>query len=825
MNVKRITTGIITTYLACCVSALCASFATAQAEREALALEEVIVSAQRREESAQSVAVSVSVFSEQQLANANVANAADLAVYTPSLSANTMFGPDNAAFNIRGFSKELRTAATVGVYFAEVVAPRGQIFQTSGDGAGPGLMFDLQNVQVLKGPQGTLFGRNTTGGAVLLMPRKPGEEFEGHLEFSAGNYQMLQQQAIFNLPVSDSLKVRVGLDRKTRDGHLNNLTNIGGDKFGDANYIAGRISALFGISDALENYTVLNYADSDTNGYTSKLFACNSSPVESPFNLIRPGACEGQLARQEAAGDDFYDIISTAPGAGIENKDLRLINQLTWRATDNLTVKNILSYMHLETINSQDLFGTQFTETQADLLGTGLPLGLADPNREFLLGYTLPSPDYPVTSQEAWVAELQLQGLSLGGFLQWQVGLYYENSRPDGLSGSLQPSTLSCELKTIITGDPSQFNCFDAAGGVIGGISDIAVKTEYTNQAVYGQATYDLSERVSLTGGLRYTDDKTEGFAIKERTRFLLNISQGTTVTEQSAVQESAAPTGLIELKYRPFEDVMTYAKYVRGYRQGGVNLATDTGIDTHDEEIVDNFELGLKSEFVWPIAGRFNIAVFDNDLKDMQLQSGFVSPTSGSTTAIFNAGRARIQGVEFDGTLQLFERLIANFSYSYLDSELLDQDLAANQQRVEAAAGPIGGLTFTPIAVEGDELPYTPVRSYTFALNYLVPVPEEWGRISIGGVHAYTGKQRATASEFSPFSVIDDFSVLNLHLNWSDVFQQPLDVSLFATNVLDEEYVTFIAGTYNATGVESRMAGQPRMYGARVKYHFGTGH
>src|SRR3546814_803189 len=118
---------------------------------EANGLAEVIVTAQRRSQSAQDVPVSVTVLDQQQLANANITNAGDLATYTPSLQTNQRFGPDSASFAIRGFTQDLRTTASVGVYFADVVAPRGQSSQTSGDGAGPGELFDLENVQVLRG--------------------------------------------------------------------------------------------------------------------------------------------------------------------------------------------------------------------------------------------------------------------------------------------------------------------------------------------------------------------------------------------------------------------------------------------------------------------------------------------------------------------------------------------------------------------------------------------------------------------------------------------------------------------------------------------------
>jgi iron complex outermembrane recepter protein len=159
-------------------------------------IEEIIVTAQRREENIQDVAISITVLDQEQISKADMTTSADIARYTPSLSANTRFGTDNATFTIRGFTQDLRTTASVGTYFAEVVAPRGQSTQTSGDGAGPGTLFDLQNIQVLKGPQGTLFGRNTTGGAILIVPQKPTGEFEGYAEFTGAQMGGLRGQGV-----------------------------------------------------------------------------------------------------------------------------------------------------------------------------------------------------------------------------------------------------------------------------------------------------------------------------------------------------------------------------------------------------------------------------------------------------------------------------------------------------------------------------------------------------------------------------------------------------------------------------------------------------
>ena len=215
---------------------------------------DIIVTAQRIEQRLQDVPVSVTVLSAEALANNNITSAKDIASFTPSLVTNNRYGADNTTWTIRGFTQEQRTTATVGTYFADVVAPRGSGATQGGDGAGPGYLFDLANVQVLNGPQGTLFGRNSTGGAVLLVPRKPTDRLEGSLEGSIGDYNLRRVQAVVNVPIGDSFRLRLGVDRNKRDGYLTNAGKIGFGPYGDAggsvDYWALRVSAFEACSPA-----------------------------------------------------------------------------------------------------------------------------------------------------------------------------------------------------------------------------------------------------------------------------------------------------------------------------------------------------------------------------------------------------------------------------------------------------------------------------------------------------------------------------------------------------------------------------------------------
>src|SRR5439155_18259407 len=203
---------------------------------------------------------------------------------------------------LRGFVQETGTAPSVGVYFADVVAPRGpsQGFP-AGDGAGPGMFFDLQNVQVLKGPQGTLFGRNTTGGAVLLVPNKPTDHLGGYAELSIGNYNMRRVQGVLNLPLTDTVRLRVGADVQQRDGFMKNVVNIGPQRFDDIDYQALRASLVIELTPNIETYTIASYIHSDNNGHVAKLVACDPNGFfNNPF-IFRGGAC-ANIAAQNAKG-------------------------------------------------------------------------------------------------------------------------------------------------------------------------------------------------------------------------------------------------------------------------------------------------------------------------------------------------------------------------------------------------------------------------------------------------------------------------------------------------------------------------------------------
>lgn len=779
-----------------------------------LALEEVVVTARRREELLQDVPISMTVFNQQQLDNANIVNSGDLARYTPSLAVNQRFGAENTSFAIRGFTQELRTTASVGTYFAEVVAPRGANAQTSGDGAGPGSFFDLENVQVLKGPQGTLFGRNTTGGAVLITPKRPTDELEGYAEGSVGNYDMYRTQAVVNIPATDRVKLRLGFDQQKRDGYLDNITNIGPNDFANVDYIAARASMTVNITDTVENYTVATYTDSNTHGQPTALVACNDGPPAALLGFFYIPYCNAQLDRQQAAGqNDFYDVASSVPEAGVKIEQWQAINHTDWEINDELLLKNIISYANLETTNATDLFGLNFLLPDAG-------------QRVFATAGTRPG--LPTTSQNSFVEELQLQGSSFDEAMTWQAGVYYEKSDPDGESGQQSPGQIDCDLSTLHTTNPDNFRCdeFFPLGNVL--VSENEV--EYENRAIYTQATYDINDQWSATGGARYTWDETKGKVQEIAYNFDSDgiLEAPDSVNDFGVVdmeQKSDEPTWVADIDYKPTVNNMLYAKYARGYRQGSVNPAgqhpiegaeSGTRIDIHGPEKVDTYEIGSKNTFEGRFPGIFNVAAFYNDFRDQQLQQGILTSNGTGSTAIVNAGKSRIWGVEVEGNVYVTDNLQLGLAYTYLNTEVLK--LEDFSSLVEST----GAIPAALSTSEGEQLPYSPENQAVVNARYMVPVPAEYGDVELGATYVYFSDQLAVSETVSPMYELDSYDLINFNLNWNRIAGSAFDGSLFVTNAFDEEYEVYRSGLWGVAGFETGMTGLPRMFGARVRYNFG---
>ncbi|MBW8783689.1 MAG: TonB-dependent receptor [Novosphingobium sp.] len=813
--------------------------AAAQSSETATSPTDIIVTAQRVEQRLQDVPISITVYNQQQLENRNVSLATDLATYTPSLSVNQRYGPEKASFSIRGFNQDQSTAPTVGVYFADVVGVRAQGGTTSGNTVGAGSFTDLQNVQVLKGPQGTLFGRNTTGGAVLLVPQKPTDRLEGYLEGSAGDYNMWRVQGALNVPLSDTFKLRFSVDRNKRDGYMINHSGIGPKSYNDLNYTYMRLSVVGDLTPNLENYIIATYSQSHTHGYAARLLGCNPTITAASGLLYATShaACD-QIARQNARGDGPLDVEVDNPDPFLRIDTWQVIDTTTWKASDTLTVKNIASYGEFREHTSFSLNSDNFF-VPAPFPNTGKPF------QYILLDL---APGMGNSSESTVTEELQLQGRT--DKAEWVVGGYLEWSRPIGWSAG----------RTSIYGyctDTENLVCQQPLG--VGIISASATKISFNNHGIFGQGTYHFTDQLALTVGARYTFDKITGYSQSSRLTLIPNaaapggyitilacndaranggrppataadcfVGTGSTFANGQAIKQpqSNRPTWLVNLEYKPTPDLMAYAKYARGYRQGGLNF-TNPGLETWEPEKVDAYELGLKTTFRGSVRGYFNVAAFYNKFSNQQVFGQLIAkPSSGLAggAAIINAGRSRIYGLEVDSSATFFDQLRLDVGYTYLNARI--------QQLITPTLDPSSPFAqIIPNGKAGDVLALSPKHKLAVTGTYTLPLDKSIGEVSLGATYTYTSRQIVTTAEtatatpvlgFDP-GVLQPMHLVNLNLNWNNVAGMPVDFAAFVTNVTNRHYRVNIGQSWNSAGFENALYLAPRMWGVRLKYRFGT--
>ena len=817
-------------------------------------INEVIVTARRVEERLQDVPISISVLNQQQLAKNNVVSASDLVTASPSLSVNTNFGSQNSSFALRGFVQENGTSPAVGVYFDDVVAPRAiSNGLPAGDGAGPGSFFDLQSVQVLNGPQGTLFGRNTTGGAVLLVPQKPTDRFEGYVEGSVGDYAMRRLQAVINIPLADTLRVRLGVDRMTRDGYLRNNSGVGPSDFDDINYVAARLSVVADITPDLENYIVASYSRSNTHGDFGKLI--DADPA-APLGLffapqLTPGAPNYQ-------GGGFYDAAQNLPSPRSRLTQWQVVNTTTWQASDALTVKNIISYAQLRDDYDNPIFGTNIRTPAIAALGI--------PSYPLNFSWATTLPGGATADESTLTEELRLAGRAADGRLQWQSGAYIESVQPLGEAGSIAPVFESCSSNAAI----AAFQCYDVLGflGALGGgtapggfIDVTKGKTSFRDLGLYAQANYALTDQLKITGGFRYTWDRENNYSIQTTTYtafppnplglthsaifptapFTLCSYPGVINADPTGVNGCrrnfsgswSAPTWLLDLDYTPSRDLLFYVNWKRGYRTGGISPNVTPPFETFRAEKVDTYEVGAKTAFRGPVSGTFNIAGFYNDFRNQQLQLG-LDPLPGApvpfTAAPINAGKSQIWGVEVNSSLKLTRDLSLDVGYTYLNTRILQISIPALPPgSLYSIAG--GGYR------AGDPLLLSPRNKVTVTGAYRLPLDASLGEVSLSATFThtdrmfvnpadrdYTGYPGSTAASIAALqadSWVPATNLLNLDVAWDNVLQKKVDLSVFATNLTGQQYLTFASGLAPSLGIETAQVGPPRMFGVRARVRF----
>jgi len=791
----------------------------------------IIVTAQRAEQDIQDVPISITVFSQEKIANNNILNAKDIANFTPGVYAQTRFGNDTTTYTIRGFAQEQRTTATVGTYFAEVVAPRGNGVSQGGDGASPGSLFDLENLQVLKGPQGTLFGRNTTGGAVLLVPVKPKDELEGYVEGTVGNFNRWRVQSVINLPISDTFRIRLGVDRHMRDGYIENvgISPKHDDDMGSIDILALRASAVWDVTETIENYTIFSYSESKSSGaipLIKEVFPGRRLSGDPVFVGLGWGDVRDQVAAEEATGNWWTGTNSNPLGESYF-EEMRVINRTTVELNDSITLTNLFGYSEIKGNNAVDAFG----------VNNPLANPITGQSDYFSFVPISQNPDFPYTAnQRSVVEELRLNGTT--GRLTWQAGLYYEKSSPKDYTGTFTVTLGRCS-------DQLRFMCSNSGGG---GIS--ANKVWNRSIAAYAQATFDITDQLAITGGIRWTEDKTRSSYMNGRVffdpsgdpslnTFMCQFQVPTTLIPDAGGQvfpntpevrasrcyldaenKTSAPTWIINLQYKPNQDMMFYGKWARGYRQGGLVPPSVVGLEPYGEETVDLFEVGAKTSWSGAVRGTFNLAAFYNDFRGQQIQAGINNDSrSIQTTMIVNADKSEIYGLEADLMIEPTEWVRLEAAYSYNHTKL--KKITFPNFDNDPIYGPLG-LHVRELEV-GGPIPLAVPHAFNSTLTFKLPVPEEMGDISLSGTIVHMSSFRAVADAIpgSNAGVLPKRTFGNANLTWKNIGGGPVDAVFSVTNITNEKIFTHI-NDQTGLGLIAYSVDEPRQYLMRVKYRFG---
>jgi iron complex outermembrane recepter protein len=738
-------------------------------ERDAPRLEEIIVNARRREESLNSVPIAVTALTTEDLRSKNIQTAEDLQNYVPSLSVSSSVTRDDYTFSLRGMGPTggsgpgaVLAGGGTGVvtYFAEVPM----------SGAGPGLFYDLENVQVAAGPEGTLFGKNTTGGVVLFVPKKPVNDIEGFVEFGAGDYRMKTATAVFNAPlIDDKLLVRVAGQFLDRDGFTIDRGPLFPNKdYDNRAYWALRVSVLARPSDSVENYTIVSALHSEGHGDGFVLTA------------VDPGGAFASSLLPILAGQQAAGIRSTALSADeIDRRyNYGIINTTRWTMNDEWQLKNIFSYQVQKWRNSEDVDGTTLVLDDLVPVGTGWH-----------------------TQVGTYTEEPQLQGSALDDHLKITAGAYYE----DGHNLAPQPYEVEVALGNFTIHQADQSNAERSRG-------------------LYGQTTYDFAgmspnlSGLKLTTGYRYTwDNYTYGIAAYSPNAGNACLTSAGIYPQSdcsfSASGQSGGSSWTLGLDYQ-LPAALVYLRSGRGYVPGGFNPSfgfTPGGVNTPQfrfapESVID-VELGIKSEFT--VAGapaQVTADIFHSDYTNIQRYVSETLPGGVASNFTANASEAEIEGFEFQGSIAPTRGLTLNATYSYNNGRYTKID--------PAAAPSLVGVPFANL----------PKHKASVGATYKLPLAPGPGDFSIGAFYSYQSRF-FEAPVVQPFDYIDGYGLLNARIDWNNIFQTSLDASFFVSNVTDKVYRV---GQYNsliANGYITSFYGEPRMYGIQLRYRFGHGH
>lgn len=788
--------------------------------------ETVTVSARRVDEDVQKVPVPVSVVSGDTIANTGAYNLNRLTQQQPSLQFFSQ-NPRNTSVNIRGIGAPLGLTNDgieqgVGVYVDQVYYNR--VAATTLD------FVDVQQIEVLRGPQGTLYGKNTTAGAINISTRGPSfDALELRGEISGGNYQFKQAKASISGPITDNLAFRLSATETTRRGTVYNTATTSFTNGQDNLGLRGQLQWI-----ATPDLSVTFAAD-----YSLQDAACCA------LYYARVGATQRPLNRQfNALAAAFnYRVPSTNAFDRVTDLDapLKARNELggasvlaEWKvAGGTLTSVTAWRYWDWGPRNDRDYTGLPVTPNSNN------PTHQNQYTQEIRYNYAGEGYDF-VLGIFGFNQGLHTKGVESNGPAASRFTLNPGNV-PVGSSGCATPTTLAC--------NPAVLNNLSAA-------NDILLKN--TSAALFGKFNWHVTDELTVSPGIRFNYDEKSGYyssvvtgTASDGTRQLVSFTGPYANDPWIAAQRDArtpifyAPTLAksnvsydLNISYQVTEDILAFGTYAKSYKSAGINLngipvnaagAPILSATTIKPEDVSDYELGLKSQWLGGVLTA-NLTAFWTDIKNYQanVNNGNLGLVRGY---LANAGKARVRGFEAEVSILPFEGASAYVNGTYNDHSYvtfvdapcppeLSGGTTVTGSQVPGAAGVAGALSPVSCNVSGQWLPGISNWSFSWGGEYALP-SNFWGRPGewYAGYDANFRSKFSSNASRSRYTDVDGYSVHNFRVGLRTA--NGIDFSLWARNAFDQDYFEQLLVTPGSTGLIAGLPADPRTFGATLRYQF----
>lgn len=764
---------------------------------------EIIVTARKSSENIQSVPVAVTALSADDLASKQVLEVTDLARTAPSLTVSTGgTGPASIIYlAIRGQAQNSPNSlsdSSVGIYMDGVYVARPIVGNLG--------FLDMASAEVLRGPQGTLFGRNTTGGALNLTSNRPSDEYEGMLKVGFGNYNYKSIEGMVNAPVSEAVGIRIAGRYGTRDGYFRN-NQIGYPQGSIDKDFVLRGTLVIAPTESNLKLTIIGdfvrYAD---DGNATAVAAINPAVLSLPAygafinsefaRFVTPA----QLPAFTAANSRWTDTFSRPQTGDRQIDTLQNNNEvdaiagtLEWDL-GGVNIKSITAYRKSFTDDSLDLHGFPTT---------------VNPFTPFLPNAT--SAFISTYNNEQFSEELQLSGSA--GALDWQSGVYYFKESGDEQSRAF----------------------------ILGGVQSARTLSDYSSRSVgaFAQLNYNVTDALRVTGGFRYTWDKrtidrrsTNNWRLPDNLEVCtVGPNTGLTAAAAPCTDPRSAnfkyPAWTLGADYRVSDQLFLYAKTSGASMSGGFNSRFVPAPFTQqfEPEKVRDAEVGFKGDFL-DRRLRTNMAFFYAKQSNVQR---IVNALVGTTLTQFvtNTGKVNAKGFEFEGTALPWDGMELTGSLSYLDAKYVRGSRTENQ-----------GTALAPILVDRSGEPVTQAPKWTWNVGATQTFPTSFGEVSLHADYAYIADRAMDAATARTLaqggtqaninnvaianaaSIIKGYGLLNGRIAIN--FDNPgIELAFWGRNLTNQAWFTNVFNNYTGLGATVQYQGAPRTYGATATIKF----